>query len=905
MVIRMNYSRKGVARKQKELNSKGTKLKKMIGITFTKALLICLISLVIIGGCLGIGVFRGILNTAPDISTIDVTPSGYATSIYDCEGHEMTKLVAADSNRTYVSMEMIPSYLGNAFVAIEDERFYDHNGIDIQGIIRAMYIAVTTRHASQGASTITQQLIKNNVFENWTDEEFIESVKRKIQEQYLALELEKVMSKESILELYMNSINLGQNTLGVQAASLRYFGKPVYELNISESAVIAAITQNPSKYNPITHPEYNEDRRAKVLKNMRDQGYISEAEYQEALADDVYSRIQSVNTQVASTSVYSYFVDEVIETAAEDITEKMISEGYSESQASTMAYNLLYSGGLSIYTTQDPQIQALCDEIYSDESNFPEKTKWYLNYQLTIQKANGDTENHSTEMFRAYYRETDPKFNLLYNSQDEAYEAITAYTEAVMSPGDEILAENITMTPQPQVSLTIEDQATGHVVAIIGGRGIKETSRSLNRATNTTRQPGSTFKIVSTYAPAIDSAGVNLSTVYLDAPFRYSNGRPVSNWYSSGYKGICSVRYGIEQSLNIIAVKTLTQITPQLGYDYLINFGFSTLVDRRVQNDGSIVSDITQALALGGITDGVTNMELNAAYAAIANGGMYMEPILYTKIVDHDGNVLIDKIADQDRHRVIKETTAFLLTDAMVDVVTKGTGGSVNFGGMAIAGKTGTTSDYKDVWFAGYTPYYTATTWTGFDNNVSMDDSAAKNLSKTLWKAVMSRLHENLPSESFSMPAGITTAVICSRSGKLPVEGLCDNYLKTEYFADGSIPSETCDVHYSGMVCVYSGLCAAETCPFKREGTLELSPIEHPNIQSGSTTVDENGNVIATARTSNVCPHTAEFYQNENYVTILKQQAAELTAKGYIIDLSGYIPAESNAPEQTTTEQPQ
>ena len=161
------------------------------------------------------------------------------------------------------------------------------------------------------------------------------------------------------------------------------------------------------------------------------------------------------------------------------------------------------------------------------------------------------------------------------------------------------------------------------------------------------------------------------------------------------------------------------------------------MVDRRVQNDGSIVSDITQALALGGITDGVTNMELNAAYAAIANGGMYMEPILYTKIVDHDGNVLIDKIADQDRHRVIKETTAFLLTDAMVDVVTKGTGGSVNFGGMAIAGKTGTTSDYKDVWFAGYTPYYTATTWTGFDNNVSMDDSAAKNLSKTLWKAVM------------------------------------------------------------------------------------------------------------------------------------------------------------------------
>lgn len=899
----MNYSRKGVQRKQRQLNSKGTKIKKMFGITFIKAILICIISFIIILGCLGIGAFRGILNTAPDISTIDVTPSGYATTLYDCEGHEMTKLVAADSNRTYVAMDKIPTHLAHAFVAIEDERFYNHNGIDIQGIIRAFYQGVKDRKFSQGASTITQQLIKNNVFEKtWvTESTFIESLKRKIQEQYLALELEKVMSKENILELYMNSINLGQNTLGVQAASLRYFGKPVYELTISEAAVIAGITQNPSKYNPISHPDENVKRREKVLRNMRDQGYISEAEYKEALDDDVYSRIQIVNTQTNTSAVYSYFVDEVIETAAEDIIEKLLKEGYSESQASTMAYNLLYSGGLSVYTTQDPQIQAICDEIYSNEENFPENTKWYLNYQLTIAKANGENENHSTEMFRAYYREIDPKFNLLYNSQDEAYEAINAYTKAVMLPGDEILAENITLTPQPQVSLTVEDQSTGYVLAIIGGRGTKETSRSLNRATNTTRQPGSTFKVVSTYAPALDSAGVNLSSVYLDAPFRYSNGRPVSNWYSSGYKGICTVRYGIEQSLNIIAVKTLTQITPQLGYDYLINFGFTTLVDRRVQRDGSIVSDITQALALGGITDGVTNMELNAAYAAIANGGVYMEPLLYTKIVDHDGNVYIDKVADQDTHRVIKESTAYLLTDAMVDVVTKGTGAAVNFSGMAIAGKTGTTSDYKDVWFAGYTPYYTATTWTGFDNNVSMDDSAAKNLSKTLWKAVMVRLHEDLAAESFVMPAGITTATICSRSGKLPIDGLCNAHLATEYFAEGNVPTDTCDVHYSGMVCVQTGLCATETCPFKLPGTLELSPIEHSNIQSGSTTVDDNGNVITTARTTNVCPHNAEFFANPDYASILLQQQAELAAKGFNFSLEGYIATQPTNGEQENT----
>ncbi|HOO80466.1 MAG TPA: biosynthetic peptidoglycan transglycosylase, partial [Lachnospiraceae bacterium] len=205
----MNYSRTGVRKKQRALNSKGTKIKKMFGITFLKAFLICGISLCVIGLCLGIGMFQGILNTAPDISTIDVTPSGFATVVYDCEGHEMTKLVAADSNRTYVTMDKIPQDLADAFVAIEDERFYEHNGIDIKGIIRAFSLGIKEREFSQGASTITQQLIKNNVFDSWvTESTFMESFKRKIQEQYLALELEKIMSKEDILELYMNSINL-------------------------------------------------------------------------------------------------------------------------------------------------------------------------------------------------------------------------------------------------------------------------------------------------------------------------------------------------------------------------------------------------------------------------------------------------------------------------------------------------------------------------------------------------------------------------------------------------------------------------------------------------------------------------------------------------------------------------
>ena len=883
----MNYSKNGVRAKQRQLNSKGTKIRKMFSITFFKALLICSISFIILLGSLGIGIFKGIIASAPDIRTIDVTPSGYATTIYDCEGHEMSKLVAADSNRTYVTMDMIPQNLADAFVAIEDERFYEHNGIDIKGIMRAGFVAVTSRNLSQGASTITQQLIKNNVFDNWVNEDSdMERIKRKIQEQYLALELEKVMSKQDILELYMNSINLGQNTLGVQAASLRYFNKPVYELNLSECACIAGITQNPSYYNPITHPDHNADRREKVLGNMLEMGYITEAEYLEAMNDDVYSRIQTVNTQVASTSVYTYFVDEVIESAAEDIANKLISEGYTESQAYTQAYNLLYSGGLSIYTTQDPQIQAICDEVYSDERNYPADTDWLLSYQVTITRADGSVDNISTEMFKAYYKQQNSKYNLLYSSQDAAYEDIEAFLADNLADGDMVEAENITLTPQPQVSLTVEDQSTGYVVALIGGRGVKETSRSLNRATNTTRQPGSTFKVVSTYAPALDSCGITLATCYNDAPFRYNNGRPVANWYGNAYKGTCTVRYGIEQSLNIVAVKTLTQITPQLGYDYLVNFGFTTLVDRRVEADGSIHSDITQALALGGVTDGVTNMELNGAYATIANGGVYLKPILYTKILDHDGNVLIDNTQNQNQHRVIKETTAYLLTDAMVDVVTKGTGGSVNFGGMAIAGKTGTTSDYKDVWFAGFTPYYTCTTWTGYDNNVSLSSSAAKNLSKTMWRAVMSRIHADLEPQSFQVPAGIVSVTICSHSGKLPIDGLCDGCRRTEYFAEDAVPTERCDVHYSGMVCVYSGLCAQANCPFKAQGTLELPLPEHPALSYGNS---NQGN--------NMCPHDAAFFANPNYMSVLQQQILEMQAVGINgFSLPGQQPPQPPAP---------
>ena len=907
----MNYGKKGVRRKQQALHSKSARWGKKIGLTFVQICLVAIVSAGIIGASAGIGVFKGVLASAPDISNVDVTPTRFSTFVYDIENNQTAKLVSTNSNRIPVTIDMVPEDLQHAFVAVEDERFYIHNGIDIKGIVRAGIIGIQNvlkgGHFTEGASTITQQLLKNNVFTDWTSEDsFADRLKRKIQEQYLALELEKVMDKDSILINYMNSINLGQNTLGVQAASMRYFNKSVSDLNLSECAVIAAITQNPSRYNPITHPEENVNRRKKVLDDMLEQGYISQQEYDQAMADDVYSRIQIADSENEDSAVNTYFVDAL----TDDVLEDLIAAGYNETQA----YTLLYSGGLKIYSTQDPKIQKICDDAFADESNFPANTKWYLNYELTIDKSNGERENHSTEMFRSYWRENrSASYNLIYTSQEEAYQDIELYKEAIMAAGDEVFGENISLTPQPQVSLVVQDQHTGYVVAMEGGRGAKLASRTLNRATDTARQPGSTFKIVSTYAPALDSAGLTLATIMNDAPFNYADGRPVANWYGESYRGLSSLRTGIAQSMNIVAVKTLTQITPRLGYDYLTNFGFTTLEESKEIN-GKIYSDIQQALALGGITNGVTNEELNAAYACIANNGTYIKPKLYTRVVDHDGNIILDNTMPQSR-QVIKETTAFLLTDAMVDVVTSGTGGSVNFGGMAIAGKTGTTSDYNDVWFSGYTPYYTATTWAGFDNNVKLSGDE-KNLAKKLWRAVMSQIHEELPSQSFSVPAGIVTATVCSRSGKIPIDGLCSGTARTEYFAEGTVPATTCDVHYAGQICQYCSLPAYEGCPFKVEGVLELTPVEDLSLQSGSAsasgqpappppteTVGEDGTVTQTPSTpTNMCPHSPEFFANPEWEAVVNGQRAEMEQRALAAQQAAEAAAQQQAappPDQT------
>ena len=684
----MNYGKRGTSKKQKSMHSKATKVKKKASVIFIKAFLICILAVGVVGICAGVGIVKGVIDNAPDIDGTTVIPRGYKSVMLDADGNTMAELVTAGSNRVWVDIENIPEDVQWAFIDIEDERFYEHNGIDLRGILRAgMTMVASGFEETQGASTITQQLLKNSVFDFMSEDTFVEKVERKLQEQYLAIELEKIMTKQEILEAYLNTINLGQNTLGVQAAANRYFNKNVSDLTISEAATIAAITQNPSKYNPISHPDYNAERRKLVLDAMLRKEHISQEEYNEALEDDVYERIQTTNESTGTSTVYSYYVDATIEEVIKDLQEV---KGYTSQQA----YSLVYNGGLTIETAQDPEIQAIMDEETSDPENYPENVKYGLEYALTVVKPDGEQINYSKEMMEKYFQENEKSdFELLFDTEEDALAHVEAYKAALVEEGDTVY-ESMDITIQPQISMVVMDQATGYVKGIVGGRGEKTASLSLNRATDTNRQPGSTFKIVSTYAPALDSAGMTLATTQYDAPYKYDNGkgREVRN-ANRNYSGWTSLRNGIMNSINIVAVKTLTDITTQLGVTYLENFGFTT-IQTETTADGH--NDFGQTLALGGLTNGVKNIELTASYATIANGGVYTKPVLYTRILDHDGNVLIDNTVSYTR-TVLKDTTAWLLTSAMQDVVRSGTGTRANFSGMNIAGKTGTTTDNVDV----------------------------------------------------------------------------------------------------------------------------------------------------------------------------------------------------------------
>ena len=842
----MNYGKKRTRKRERELASKSTMIRKKFQVVFCKALLICFFAVVVIGGCSAFGIISGIIASAPSIEDINATPTGYLTTVLDAEGNQTATLVASGSNRKYVTLDEIPKDLQHAFVAIEDERFYEHNGIDIQGILRAGIKGIASGfHFKEGASTITQQLLKNTVFTDWVSEESLaDKFERKFQEQYLALQLEKVVDKDWILENYLNAINLGQNTLGVGVASERYFGKDVSELNLSECAVLAAITKSPSKYNPISNPQNNAERRKTVLDYMLEQEYISQSEYDEALADNVYERIQLVNIEASDTEINSYFVDAMTDVVMQDLIDEL---GYTETQA----YKALYQGGLVIESTQDPSIQAICDEEINNLDNYAGDPKVSFSYRVSIQSPDGSVKHYSEQTMLSYYRSENSNFDINYASQEEADAAIEEYKAEIMNEGDTVVegSETIVYTVQPQTALTVIDQTTGEVKAIVGGRGDKTGNKTLNRATDTTRQPGSTFKIIAAYAPALDAGGLTLATVEDDAPYNYTTGegKAVTN-YDKRYRGFTTLREAITDSINIVTVKALAEIGPSLGYDYIRNFGITTV---GIEESGN------ETLALGGLTNGVTNLELTAAYAAIANGGTYIEPKFYTRVLDHDGNVLLDNTSPES-HTVLKETTAWLLTNAMQDVMTQGTGSAAYFGSsMAQAGKSGTTTKSRDALFAGYTPYYTCVVWGGYDDN---DTQSGENTSypKKIWKSVMSRIHENLESEKFEKPDGIVAVTVCRESGKLAIDGVCTNDPRgncayTEYFAEGTQPTEYCDHHILVNICSETNALAGPNCPNQIAGGVY--------IIGGNPATEDAPYLLTAEMAANTCQ-----YHNAGYV---------------------------------------
>ncbi|MCR5797815.1 MAG: transglycosylase domain-containing protein [Eubacterium sp.] len=802
----MSYSKEDIERKMKQLKSSKTHRIFKIKVAIERLAVILVVLVAVAGFSSASGIFNGIIETAPRIDSVNVIPDGYSTRILSAKGDLLQTLVGRDANREYVTLDKIPLHLQNAFVAIEDERFWKHDGVDLYGVMRATATGLSNGgHFNQGASTLTQQLLKNQVFGGGEEKTMVQRLKRKVQEQYLAIQLENKISKNQIMEYYLNTINLGQNTLGVQAAAKRYFNKHVSKLTISEAAVIAGITQNPSGYNPITHPKKNAAKRLTVLSYMKNQGYITSDEYEEAVKDKVYSRIKAVNNAMSGTKkANSYFTDALIDQIIKDMKEKL---GYTETQA----YNALYRGGLTIYSTQNTSMQKIVDSVIDNPKYYPADSRYMLDYQLTVTDAKGKSHNYNAGSMKNWYAKKKKKISLYFTDQKKAKKLIKAFKKA-MSKGkkSKVEGENIHFSLEPQASFVIMDQANGQVRAIAGGRGDKAGSRTLNRATTSLRQPGSTFKILSTYLPALDTMGFTLGTIMTDEPHNYpGTKRAVKNWYS-GYRGDVTIRKAIEQSMNVIAVKTLEKVTPKTGYDYLISLGFTSLVDTYTSPSGKIYSDIALPMALGGLTNGVSNLELTSAFATIANGGIHNDATFYTKVVDHDGNILLDNTPKQtgisvdgsdvimstpSSKRVIKDTTAWLLTSAMRTVISRGTGGLLKFKNldMPVAGKTGTTTKNKDLWFVGYTPYLTAGVWGGYDAN---DTQSNTTYHKIIWRTIMEKINSKYEKKQFEKPLDIKSAYICTKCGKLLKKDSSTSNKIKEYFVAGTEPTEKCN-HYS------------------------------------------------------------------------------------------------------------
>jgi len=915
----------------KDNNSKKPNKKKK-KISFIRLFIVIILMVGFIATGITGGYVLAIIKTAPKIDPTNIDELLHQNSyILDENGNVIEKVLTVQ-NRTSVSLDKIPKNLQNAFIAIEDERFYKHIGVDIKGIISALIDDIIARSAVRGASTITQQLARNLYL---TNEKKLE---RKIKEAYLAIQIEKQLTKDQILEAYLNRIYLGQGAYGVQEAAQTYFSKNVDELTLAECALIAGITKNPNNLPPykLYYPEdVDEDddvvgqvdilgtryiaifnpepikRQKTVLKKMFELGYINQSEYEEALNEDIRSAIKPGKRELMGVS--SYFADYVKTQVLNDLVEKA---GYTREEAEQE----LYTGGLKIYSTMNLEMQQKVEKAYEkfgeilvggnlDKIKGPILVDWTVDKNQNIigddkkivlyKKSNLIDENDNLIIESGTYNITqdgdlvisNKKLNIYSKTVDiEDYYTIDerknlvkhvvgslALTTDDYSVSDKreliikssyleknkdfyTVAENgsLLINPkyfqnndktgvvQPQSATVIIDYTTGEIKALVGGRDI-DGRHLFNRALSQ-RQPGSAIKPLSVYLPALDNGFTAASSID-DVPHYDHNGKLwPRNWYT-GYRGLMTLRESVEQSVNVNSVKLLSSIGIDVSKEYLAKLGiikengkdsFVTRQENKSTNDENL-----SALGLGGMTRGLTPLEITAAYGAIANNGIAIEPIAYTKVLDRNDNVILEN--KPRRTKVTSPEVSYIMADILRTTVTNGIAGRAKLRNnlqIPVAGKTGTTQDQADVWFTGFTPYFVAGVWIGNDSpQIKM--SKGSTIAAEFWSYIMTSIHEGYEPKNFTKPDNIITKQICKVSGKLATE-LCSrdprgSTIRTELFIKGTEPTEECDVHVEAAIDTSTGKLASTNCPpelIENKVFIKREPAYNPNEHNGITPSD-------------------------------------------------------------------
>lgn len=680
------------------------------------------------------------------------TPS----SVVDTNGKVIAQL-GAEKIKEPVESNKIPQNLKNAYVSIEDQRFYKHHGVDIKRTASAIasYI-IHFGKSSFGGSSITQQLVKNMTGDD------ANAVSRKVAEWFRASSLEFGMSKDEILETYFNIIYVGPNVYGVQAGSKYYFNKDVSDLSLAECAFLAGINHSPNSYNPYDGKDKTEkiSKRTKtVLNKMLELKHISQEDYDEAVKEvDSGFTFKQGKLEAESDGVYSYHTDALVSDLVDTIARK-------KHISTKFATNYLNMSGLKIYSTQDSSIQDTMEKEFA-------KGKYIL-------KSSNDANTTS------------------------------------------------------QAAMVIIDHSNGNVIGCVGGLGKKVEARGLNRAVQTSRQTGSAIKPVAILGPALQEKIITPITTYDDSPTSFDIGKdePYSPTDYDPYQGVITVRRAVESSQNIPFVKMMEQLTPAKSVKYMKKLGITTLTDK----------DENLPLALGGLEKGMTPLETASAYATIANDGVYISPAFYTKVENKNAKIILK--AKHKKRRVFSEATCYVLKQLLTQPVTgsNGTATYCSISGMDVAAKTGTTNDNYDRWLCGFTPYYTAATWYGFDMNETINFSG-KNPAGLLWAHVMNNVHSNLSGKKFEMPkSGVVSCTICSETNKLANSGCPNRY--TEYFLKGTLP-DMCTLHSGSTTDVKSNRNTTTT-------TKGLHDEDVPDVEEPKATTNTNTNTSTNSTTTN------------------------------------------------------